>query len=154
MFQFLLFPSLLVIAAALAARWWFASKVWKECGEPARLAGELRHAEMLGKWKQSDPKAAAARAGALRFGMAAPPLTVVIAIFAVLVGKIPMGGAIALCAAMTAVACVFGLLSLPTELTAIQRFRKGNAMGEKEYLCVQATAWNRSLPPALRSIFK
>ena len=154
MSQFLLLPSLLVIAAALAARWWFAARVWKECGDAARQEGDLRHAEVLVKWKDGDPKAAAARAGALRFGMAAPPLSAVIAIFAVIVGKIPMGGAIALCAAITAVACVFGVLSLPAELTAIQRFRKGKAMGEKEYLCVQATAWNRSLPPALRTIFK
>lgn len=154
MFQFLLLPSLLVIAAALGFRWYFGTRVWKESDNSTRAAGLAMHAEALAHWRETDPKAAAARTGALRFGLATPPLSAIIAVFAVIVGKIPIAGAIAIVCAITAIACAFGFLSLPAELAALQRFRKQNDRDEGKYLAAQAEAWNLSLPPALRAIFK
>ncbi len=153
MFQFLLLPSLLVIVAALAFRWWFGVRVWKECDESTRAAGLAMHAAALARWRETDPKAASARTGTLRFGLATPPLSAVIAVFAIIVGKLPPSGAIALVFAITAIACVFGFLSLPAELAAIQRIRERNDTDEGKYLAAQAEGWNLSLPPALRAIF-
>jgi hypothetical protein len=154
MFQFLLLPSLLVIAAALGFRWWFGTRIWKESDESTRAAGLAMHADALAHWRETDPKAAAARAGALRFGLATPPLSAIIAVFAIIVGKLPPSGAIAVVLAITAIACAFGFLSLPAELAAIQRFRKQTDRDEGRYLAAQAAAWNLSLPHALRAIFK
>lgn len=154
MFQFLLLPSLLVLAAALGCRWWFGVRVWKECDETTRAAGLAMRAEAIARWQKSDPKGVAARNGALRFGMATPPLSALIAMFAILVGKLPPSGAIALVLAITAIACVFGFLSLPAELAALQRMRERNDTDEAKYFAAQAEAWNISLPSALRAIFR
>ena len=154
MLQFLFLPSLLVIAAALALRWWFGVRIWKACAESSRKKALALRSEALDHWKKSDPKGAAARAGALRFGMATPPLSALVAVFAVLVGKLPPTGAIAVVLAMTAIACVFGFLSLPAELAALQRARNRDDPDHDSDLAAQAEAWNLCLPPALRAIFK
>lgn len=154
MFQFLLLPSLLVIAAALAFRWWFGVRIWKEYDESTRQAGLALRDEALARWKKTDPKGAAARAGALRFGLATPPLSALVAVFAILVGKLPVTGAIAVVLAVTAIACAFGFLSLPGELAALERIRDRQEPEDGKLRAAQAEAWNLCLPPALRSIFK
>lgn len=127
-------------------------------GSALEFGGQLRD-KALATWREHEPKAAAARENARRFGMAVPPLSVLIAVFAVLVGKIPVLGAIAIFLGATALAAVVGLMSLPGELAAIQREAK-KARDKRAFpddddelaiiRCAKATAWDRAIPPILR----
>lgn len=186
-YRLLLILSLLPLAAALGARWWFALRVLRGEGRracrcdlgrwfapgaadvirrseasAAEFGGELRD-RALAVWKDENPKAAASREGARRFGMAVPPLSILVAVFAVLVGKLPVLGAIAIFLAACALAAVFGLMSLPAELSAIsraaKRARDARAFpdGDDEMAvirCAQATAWDLAIPPVLRWVGK
>ena len=90
--------------------------------------------------------------------MAVPPLSGIIAIFAILVAKIPIIGAVSVLLAATALASALGLLSLGPELQAITRSArklrddKGfpNRVDEEAVIrCALAHAWKESLPPIL-----
>ncbi len=188
MFRVILFLSLLPIAVALSARWWFALRVlagtggracradlkrWLPApgdealihraeGTAADFGAQLRN-KALAEWHTSDPRAAAARENTRRFGLAVPPLSALVAVFAVLVGKIPFLGAIAILLGATAVAALLGLLTLPPELTAISRAaRKAREDGcfpdrdeENAVIrCATAHAWDKALPPILRWIHR
>ena len=94
-----------------------------------------------------------------RFGMAVPPLSAVVAVFAMVVGKIPLAGVLAIVLTTTALAAVFGLLTLPAELQAIQRTaRKAREQGgfpaaddqAAVLRCALAHAWEAALPPILK----
>jgi hypothetical protein len=182
MFRLILLLSLLPIAVALALRWWFGLRVLATAGKqtcrcdlaqwmPApgdaavihraeKSAAEFGHElrlKALAQWRDGDPKAAAAREGTRRFGKAAPPLSMMIAVFALLVGKVPLTGAIAIVAAAIAITAVLGLLSLPVELQAIARTAKGlrkqggfPSRDDEETVirCAIAHAWGDS-PPAI-----
>ena len=186
MFRPLLFISLFPIVIALIARWWFGIRVLAGEGGracrcdlrtwlpspgdeaivhraegTARDFGQQLRNKALDAWKNEDPKAAAAREGARRFGLAVPPLSALVAIFAVLVGKVPVLGAIAILFAATAIAALFGLLSLPQELRAIARGSHkaremkcfpGSDDEEAVIRCAAAHAWDFALPPILRWI--
>lgn len=184
MFRFILILSILPIAAAMLARWWFGLRVLADEGRrtcrcdlaswmpapgdaavihraeksAAEFGGELR-AKALAEWFEKDPKAATARESSRRFGMAVPPLSAVIAVFALLAGRTPLMGAIAILFAATALAAAFGLLSLPPELRAIARHARGVRQGRSfpasddeatVIRCAVAHAWSESLPPILR----
>lgn len=184
MFRLLLILSLFPIAIALAARWWFGGRVLAGEGkrpcrcdlvrwlptpgddavvhraeETAEAFGQqLRH-KALAEWHERDPRAAASRENMRRFGLAVPPLSGVVAVFAVLVGKIPVTGAIAILLGATALAALLGILTLPPELSAISRAtrklreEKGfpNRDDEDAVIhCAIAHAWDLSLPPILR----
>lgn len=184
MFRIILILSILPIAAAMLARWWFGLRVLADEGRracrcdlarwtpapgdtalihraeksAAEFGGELR-AKALAEWLEQDPKAAAARDKSRRFGLAVPPLSAVIAVFAVLAGRVPLMGAVAILFAASAIAAAFGLLSLPPELRAIARHARGMrqsksfpAGDEEETVirCAIAHAWSESLPPILR----
>ena len=186
-YKFVLLLSLLPLAAALGARWWFALRVLRgegrrpcRCdlerwfargGEDVIQRGESTALEFgsqlrdraLQTWKQEDPKAAASRENTRRFGMAVPPLSILIAVFAVLVGKIPVLGAFAIFLCACALAAVFGLMSLPAELAAISRAAKKARENrsfprsedeESVVRCAMALAWDQSIPPVLRWIGK
>jgi len=145
MIRLLLILSILPLAIALAARWWFGVRVLAMDGsrpcrcdlsrwfpppgdaavvhraeQSAEEFGQLR-LKALAEWQESDPRAAASRDKTLRFGTAVPPLSGGVAVLAVIVGKIPMMGAIAILLAATALATVMNVLSLLPELTAIAR---------------------------------
>ena len=176
--------SILPIAAALVARWWFAVRIlaiegrrpcradlqhWLPApgdaalvhraeGTAAEFGRQLREMA-LDEWREADPKAAGSRNNSRRFGLAVPPLSVVVAVFAVLVGKLPIFGSLAVLLAATAVAAVLGILTLPPELAAISRTaRKLREQGgfprfedeEAVIRCAMAHAWDQSLPPILR----
>ena len=184
MFRLLLFLSLFPLAIALAARWWFGARVLAGmAGRPCRCdlarwlpapgddalvhraeasAGEFGRQlrlKALAGWHEQDPKAAAARENTRRFSSAVPPLSGIVAIFAVLGAKIPVAGAIAILLGATALAAVMGLLSLPSELAAIARYAR-NVRAAKTFpssdeedaviRCAAAHAWDASLPPILR----
>ncbi len=186
MYRLILFLSLFPIAIALLLRWWFGVRVLKSVGSQlchcdlntwptqpgeaqgthraeatAAAFGEQIRNRALTAWKKTDPKAAKAREGSRRFGMAVPPLSGVVAVFAVVVSKIPVFGAIAIVVAATAIAATMSLLSLPAELAIISR---AASLSRKEghfpraddedavTRCAFAHAWEASIPACLRWI--
>ena len=186
MFRLILFLSVVLLAIALAARWWFGVRVlalegMRPCrcdlnrwlptpGDTAVLHraeesgaefGRQLRLKALTEWQQRDPKAFASREHNRRFGLAVPPLSGLVAVFAVVVGKVPVFGAIAILLGATAFAAVFGLLSLPAELAAITRAAT-NVRANKNFPrrddedavihCALAHAWLATLPPILRFI--
>ncbi len=188
MFRLILFLSLFPIAIALIARWWFGLRILaaegdRPCGcdltswlsppgdaavinraeESAGEFGRQLRLKALTEWQAQDPKAATARENTRRFGLAVPPLSGVVAVFAVIVGKVPVMGAVAILLGATALAAALGLLALPPELAAITRAasksRKAKCFPRREdedavIRCAIAHAWNEALPPILRWIQK
>lgn len=186
MYRLLLIISLIPIIIALVARWWFGLRVLATVGaracrcdlarwmpapgddtavhraenSAAEFGRELR-LKALEEWHAQDPKAAKAREGAHRFGMAVPPLSGIVAIMALLVGRLPVLGAAAILIAASALAAAFSLLSLPNELRAIAKSARGmrenkSFPAEADEMavveCAMAHAWNAALPPVLRWI--
>lgn len=184
MYRLILIISLLPIAIALVARWWFGLRVLATAGtracrcdlarwmpapgddaavhraekNAAEFGRELR-LKALAEWNEQDPKAAKAREGTHRFGMAVPPLGGVVAIMGLLVGRIPLIGTLAIVLGATALASAFSLLSLPAELRAIANSARGmrenkSFPAEADELavieCAMAHAWDAALPPILR----
>lgn len=184
MFRLLLILSIFPIVIALVARWWFGVRVllmegrrpcrcdlnrWlpspgdesviHRAEESAAEFGAQLRLKALADWPVLDPKAAASRENMRRFGLAVPPLSGVVAVFAVLVGKIPVTGAIAILLGATALAALLGILTLPPELTAISRaarkLREDKGFPNRDdedavIRCAIAHAWDLSLPPILR----
>lgn len=153
MSNLLLIPSLLGIAAALGLRWWFAIRILADLSAPEREAAVLLRKQALDHWRTTDRRAAASRAGTLRFGLATPPLSLLVALFAILVGKIQVLPALAIVLAITAIASALGILTLPAELAAIQRFKTDAPVSDAVRRAALAEAWNQAIPPALRSLF-
>ena len=184
MLRLLLFLSLFPIAITLVARWWFGVRVLDSDGarpcrcdlsrwlpspgdaavvhraeESAGEFGRQLRLKALAEWHERDPKAAAAREKTRRFGTAVPPLSGIVAVFAMLVGKVPVMGAIAILLGATALAAALGLLALPAELSAIARTAR-HVRGQQNFparddadaviRCAIAHAWNAALPPILR----
>lgn len=146
MWRLILIFSVIPIAAAMAARWWFGMKVLLENGgRPCRYdstrwnpapadgavepigegsayeLGRLLRLQALNEWSAEDPKGAKSRASSKRFGMAVPPISGIVAVMAFLVAKVPVMGALSAILAATAVSAALGILSLPAELAAITR---------------------------------
>ncbi|GAA5118846.1 hypothetical protein JIN84_22565 [Luteolibacter yonseiensis] len=183
MWKLLLIFSVLPILAAMASRWWFGLRVLADEGRrqcrciagkgpsPGDADTEKSAAEFgrelrllaLEEWRERDLKAANSRENSRRFGMAVPPMSGIIAIFAVIVGRvIPMGG-FTIFASATAISCAFGLLSLAPELRAIavtaRRFRTDKNFPRRDdedavVNCAIAHAWKETLPPVLSLIQK
>jgi hypothetical protein len=183
MWRILFLFSVLPIAVVLAARWWFGLRVLAQEGgrtchsdlqnwlpapddkavihraeETASEFGRQLRLKALAEWREYDPKAARARENTRRFGMAVPPLSGVIAVFALIVGKVPVMGALVVLLAATAVASALGVLALAPELRAIsQAVRKMREMksfprrDDEEAIirCAAAHAWKEALPPIL-----
>ncbi len=187
MWRLFLLISIFPIAAALLLRWWFGLRVLAAYGgRPCRcdltrwdkalgaspqvvsnaqapaceFGDQLRHAA-LAQWQCNEPKSAASREASRRFGLAVPPLTAMVAVFAAILAKIPVSGAIILFIAATALATVFGLLSLGAELRAIattaRSLRQARAFvrSDDEDAVIQsaiARAWCETVPPVLRML--
>ncbi|MEN9974456.1 MAG: hypothetical protein RLZZ282_462 [Verrucomicrobiota bacterium] len=186
MFRLLFTFSLIPLVVALAARWWFAVRVLAVDGprscrcnldgwlpapgddshvhraeQSAREFGRQLRINALAEWHAQQPKAANAREKSRRFGAAVPPLTGIVVIFAVLVGKVPVFGAFAILLCCVALCAVQGLLALPPELAAITRCvrkvrdaRYFSARADEDAIirCAHAHAWDASLPPVLRGL--
>jgi hypothetical protein len=188
MLRLLLFFSLIPLALALIARWWFGTRVLDSYGKrmcqcdlklwtpvpndassvhradasAEEFGNQLRH-KALYEWRQSDPKSANAREQSRRFGVAAPPLSGVVAVLAVIAGKIHVLGAFAIFIAAAALSAVLGILALPPELAAIARTAKrardqrafpSSEDSEAIARCASAHAWEQALPPVLRMLKK
>ena len=183
MWRILLIFSVIPLAAALIARWWFGMRVLADDGqrpctcdlgswmplpgdtavihradESAAEFGRQLRLKALAEWQEREPKAATSRENTRRFGMAVPPLSGIIAVFAVLVAKIPIMGGLPVLFAATALASALGILSLPAELGAITRAAK--TLRERKSFprrddedavirCAVAHAWKETLPPIL-----
>ena len=80
--------------------------------ESAAEFGRQLRIKAMTEWRESNPKAAAARENSRRFGAAVPPLSGMVAVMAILVAKIMPINAIALVLAATALATVLGVLSM------------------------------------------
>lgn len=187
MWRLLLTFSILPIAAALVLRWWFGTRVlmalggrpcrcdlarWdKTLGDsplasvsqdaPAAEFGNRLRLAALAQWQSSEPKRAAARESGRRFGLAVPPFSAMVAVFAVILAKIPVMGGIAMVIAATALATAFGLLSLGEELRAIGRtaraLREARAFirSDDEDAVIEAAiarAWCETLPRVLQML--
>jgi hypothetical protein len=184
MWRLLLFLSIFPLVLALAVRWWFGLRVLAREGrrlcradgarwarlpgaiggmvageESAREHGARLREAALAAWRERAPKAAAAREGSKRFGMAVPPLTAMVAVFAVLVAKIPLTGGIAIILAATALAAALRLLGLGGELRAVaaevnamRDLRVFPRLDDEEAVAASAVAeaWNDAVPPVLR----
>lgn len=183
MWPSLFFISIFPIVAALIARWWFGVRVLDEIGgracrcdlgkwtpppgdtaivhraeDTAAGFGNQLRTKALAEWKERDPKAAASRESSRRFGMAVPPLSAMVAVLAVVVAKIPVTGALTIVLAATALASVFGVLSMPAELAVItkaaKKIREGKSFPlrddeEAVIRCAIAHSWKEALPPIL-----
>ena len=183
MWRILFLFSALPIAAALIARWMFGLRVLAETGsrpcrcdlgtwlpapddstvihradESAAEFGRQLRLKALAEWRERDPKAANSRENSRRFGLAVPPLSGIIAVFAVLVAKIPLIGGISVLLAATALATALGLLSLGPELNAItlaaKKLRAAKSFPRRDdkdavIRCAVAHAWMKTLPPIL-----
>jgi hypothetical protein len=183
MWKLLLIFSILPILAAMASRWWFGLRVLADEGRrqcrciagkgpasgdanPEKSASEFGRElrlQALKEWRERDPKAAGSRENSRRFGMAVPPMSGIIAVFAVIVGRVvPMGG-FTIFACATALSCAFGLLSLAPELRAIavtaRKLREDKDFPRRDdedavVNCAIAHAWRETLPPVLSLIQK
>jgi hypothetical protein len=188
MFRLILFLSLFPIAISLVARWWFGMRILARDGnrpcrcdltrwlpspddaaiihraeESAGEFGRQLRLKALAEWQAQEPKAAASRENTRRFGLAVPPLSGVVAVFAVIVGKIPPPAAIAILLGATALSAALGLLTLPPELSAIARMARKiredrnfpNRDEEDAVIrCAVAHAWDLALPPILRWVHR
>lgn len=196
MWRLLLILSIIPIAIALLARWWFGIRVlaahgrracrcdpnrWEPVlGSPLKISspttnpatgtppndpttsaefGRQLRLAALAQWRLREPKLAAARESSRRFGLAVPPLSAMVAVFAAVLAKIPMLGAIIIFLLATALAAVFGLLSLGTELRAIaitaKTLRASRLFPRSDdedavVECAIAHAWLETVPPVLR----
>ncbi|HEY8962620.1 MAG TPA: hypothetical protein VIM57_10490 [Luteolibacter sp.] len=146
------------ICTADAERWqsWTGESL-PEANDAGALGRKLRRVA-LNRWQRADPKAARAREAARRFGLAVPPLTIVVLVFAVALAKLPLFGALTIALGATALSAGIGLLSIGAELRAV-----GQAAGELRGLrifrraddeeaviaCAQAAVWMAALPPIL-----
>ncbi len=160
MHRLLILLSVLMIGAALVARWWLALRPLAQAIDQshndavtASRRGEELLQQALVQWQRDDPRSAAVRNAQLRFGMAAPPLSLLIAIFASAVGRIPFVMAMAIPLAATALAVIVGISGLPRELEAVSRYIAGQPADRRDDAGARfalAHAWNRAFPAALR----
>ncbi len=186
MLRLLIILAALPILAAFVARWWFGVRLlssvglrqcscklarWEETfgadslppsesGDARIFAAHLRKAA-LEDWKIRDPKAAAAREATRRFGMAVPPLSLMVAILAIIVGKIPAAAAIAVFLLAIAFSVIISYLSISPELKAIlaasRRLRDRGIFHRRddEDAVIQAAAaiaWKEGAPPVFNLI--
>jgi hypothetical protein len=183
MWRLLFLLSILPVIGALIARWYFGLRVLAIEGKrlcrfdrvrevytgenssieikegPAAGLGKLLHTAALAEWKTRDPKRAAARESARKFGLAVPPIALIIAIFAMIVGRVSIYGGFVLFLAAIALSVVTNLLTLGTELTAIaitsRKLREARAFTTRDdeeavTRSALAHAWADCIPPILR----
>lgn len=181
MARLLIFIAVFPIIITLLMRWWLGLRLLKSSAElscscdlekwkqtfgeqhlPVSSSGnQVMFAELLRKsaladWRVRDKKAAIAREGTRRFGMAVPPLTAMIVILGLMVGRIPPTFAIAIFLLATAFTAVIAYLSIAPEINAIlTTARKLRSSGifhrrDDEDAVIQAAvaiSWKEAAPP-------
>ena len=186
MLRFLILLAALPIVAAFVARWWMGLRVLSSSGRrqcscdlalweksfgadhlPPSKAGDARiFAESLRKaaladWKTREPKTAASREGVRRFGMAVPPLALLVVILGVIVGRVPAIWAIPVLLFAIAFAVIISYLSVAPELNAMllatRRLRASGAFHRRDdenavIAATTALVWKESAPPVFNLI--
>ena len=184
--RLLILIAVIPIVITLAARWWFGLRllksytensckcdleIWKQTfGEqnlPTSSTGtQMMFAESLRKtalddWRARDKKAATSREGTRRFGMAVPPLTAMIVILGIMVGRVTPSYGIAIFLLATALSAIFCYLTIATEINAIlttaRRLRESGIFHRRddEDAVIQAAialSWKESAPPIFNLI--
>ncbi len=184
--RLLILLAILPIVVAFVARWWFGMRILAGQGKrqcrcdiekwhktfgagnlpvskeaDARVYADFLRKSALADWKTREPKAAASREGARRFGMAVPPLSLMIAILAVFVAKIGITMAIAIFLLAIAFSVITSYLSIAPELKAIlitsRRLRDAGVFYRRddEDAVIEATTalvWKESAPPVFNLI--
>ncbi len=183
MFRLAILLAAIPIIAALFARWYFGTRILSRTGTrqcscdlnrweksfgsahlplaekaDAQVYANLLHETTLQEWRTREPKSAASREGARKFGMAVPPLAAIVAILALIVGKIPISGVFAIFLVSTALAVIFAYLSIAPELKAIlatsRRLRDTRVFHRSDdenavIATTKALAWKKVAPPVL-----
>lgn len=184
--RLLILIALLPILITLAVRWWFGLRLlksgsettcscdlekWKETfGEknlpPSASSDIITYATCfrncaLADWLVRDKKAAVAREGTRRFGMAVPPLSAMVAILGIMVGRIPISYGIAIFLLATAFSAVIAYLSIAPEINALtisfRRLRESRIFPRRddEDAVIQAAialSWKEAAPPIFNLI--
>jgi hypothetical protein len=184
--RLLIVIALLAILIALAVRWWFGLRLlksyaelscssdlekWKQTfGEihlPTSSSADLiTYADLFRKvamadWRERDKKSAISREGTRRFGMAVPPLTAMIVILGIMVGRITPTYAIAIFLLATAFSAVISYLSIAAEINALtisaRRLRSSGIFSRRddEDAIIQAAValtWKEAAPPIFNLI--
>lgn len=142
--RLLILLAALPIIITLVVRWWFGLRLlkssaelqcscnlekWKQTFDEQHLPpspsgnliifAELFRKSALADWRVRDKKAAIAREGTRRFGMAVPPLTAMVVIVGIFVGRITPSYGIAIFLIATAFSAVIAYLSIAPEIHAI-----------------------------------
>ncbi len=186
--KLLILISILPIAIAFIARWWFGIRILSTHGKrmcrcdlsntfiPLNSASNIQRAQETAsefgqriyintiiEWKKIDPKTAASRESSKRFGMAVPPLSGIIAIFALIVAKVPVMGAVAIFLAAVAISCAITILSFASELKiisiAVRKLRETKSFPNRDdedavIRCTIAHGWKGTVPPILTLLQK
>ena len=184
--RFLILLAALPIIAAFLIRWWLGVRVlsaqgrrqcscdphlWEKTFGSAHLptsnaadarlfAAALRKAA-LADWKTREPKAAAAREGTRRFGMAVPPLSLMVVLLGVMVGRVPLIWALPVFLLAVALSAIFSYLGVAPELKATllasRRLRDSRAFHRRDdedavIACAAALVWKEAAPPVFKLI--
>jgi len=186
--RFLILLAVLPIIAAFVARWWLGLRVISTAGRrqcscdlalweksfgtenppPSKSGDALIFAETLRKasladWKTREPKAAASRAGVRRFGMAVPPLALMVVVLGAIVKRVPVSFVLPVFLTAIALAIIFSYLSIAPELNAMliasRRLRASGAFHRRDdedavIAATKALVWKESTPPILNLIQK
>jgi hypothetical protein len=184
MWRILIFLSILPPVLAMLLRWWYGTRVLATLGprvchadlakwlpEPdsemvARRSDETAHATgfhlwrfAMREWELQDPQGYRTRQKSKRLAIMLPPMMVLIAAFALIVGKLPILGAFAMVFVSIALSALLSYLTLGPELrecaSASNRLRKSGAFRMRDdedavIECAIAHAWHQALPPVLR----
>lgn len=186
MLRLLILLAALPIIAAFIARWWLGLRVLSSAGRqqcscdlalwektfgaenlPPSNSGDAKifaatlRKSALTDWKTREPKSAASREGVRRFGMAVPPLSLLIVILGILVGRVPVVWAIPVFLTAIAVAIIFSYLSIAPELNAMlvasRRLRASAVFHRRDeedavIAATKALVWKEATPPILNLI--
>lgn len=184
LWRLLILISIFPPIAAMLMRWWFGIRVLATHGprlcradlnkwlpqpgntavvrrseETANIVGHQLWQHALEEWRKQDAKAAKARMKAKRVATVLSPFTVMIAVFAIVLGKMPILAAFAVVLGSVALSVVFAYLSLAAELRevarAANRLRKAGTFRMRDdedavIQCAMAHAWHQAMPPYLR----
>lgn len=184
--RLLILIAVLPILIALAVRWWFGLRLLKSSIEiscicdlekwnqtfgeqhlpPSSSGTQIMFAELFRKsaladWRERDRKVAISRESTRRFGMAVPPLTAMIVILGIIVGRVTPTYAIAIFLLATAFSAVIAYLSIAPEINAIlttsRRLRSSGIFRRRddEDAVIQAAvalSWKEAAPPIFNLI--
>ncbi|WP_411827229.1 hypothetical protein [Luteolibacter sp. AS25] len=188
MIRLLTILAIIPIIAAFVVRWWFGMRLlsgkgrhqcrcdlakWEKTFGPQNIppssnGDALIYATLLRKsslldWKTRDPRASASREGARRFGMAVPPLALMVALLAVIVGRLPIIYLLPVFLLAIASAVIISYLSIAPELKAIlinsRRLRDSHTFPRREdeeavIEVANALAWKEAAPPVFNLLQK